>query len=141
MGKFQLLFSRRQERELEKEWPESKRTIASGAKWQKGDLHTKEIHNVEFVIECKATQNASFSITKKIWDLVKSQAESKSWIARPILAIRFYGPTIEEESWGERENTPETLKVLQDLIIIDKDDFLELFYDYLRLKGIEDVGY
>jgi hypothetical protein len=30
--------SQRQERELEEEWPQAKRTIASGSKFEKGDL-------------------------------------------------------------------------------------------------------
>jgi len=39
--------------------------------------------------------------------------------------------------WGERENTPENLPVLLDLVVLDKDDFLELYSDYLRLKENE----
>jgi len=140
MAKLQQKFSQRQERELEEQWPLAKRTIGSGAKWQKGDLQTQEEQNIEFVIEAKATQANSFSITKTIWNTVKSHAQNKSWLARPILAVRLYGPTIEQTEWGERENTPETLPVELDLICIEKDDWLEFYYDYLRLKEKEANG-
>jgi hypothetical protein len=49
----------------------------------------------------------------------------------------LYGPTIEHTEWGERENTADTLPVELDLIVIEKDDFLELYEDYLRLKREE----
>ena len=134
MGKFQTKMSQRQERELEEQWPKAKRTIGSGAKWEKADLQTTEFQGMEFMIECKSTQSSSFSITKSIWNTVKSHAQNKSWLSRPVLYIRLYGPTIEMTEWGERENTPENLPVELDLIVLDKDDFLELYSDYLRLK-------
>ena len=137
MGKFQQKFSQRQERELEEQWPMAKRTIGSGAKWEKADLQTQEHQKIEFMIECKSTQSSSFSITKTIWNTVKSHAQNKSWLSRPVLAVRLYGPTIEMTEWGERENTAETLPVELDLIVMDKDDFLELYEDYLRLKEKE----
>ena len=135
MGKYQQLFSKRQERELEEQWPLARRTVGSGNKWEKGDLSTKEQHMMEFVIEAKSTQAASFSITKKIWDTVKGQAHDRSWLARPVLAVRLYGPTNQKAEWGgEIAHTPETLPVELDLICMDKDDFLELYYDYIRLR-------
>jgi len=138
MGKFQQRFSQRQERELEEQWPLARRTIGSGNKWEKGDLSTKEQHMVEFVIEAKATQNSSFSITKRMWETIKGHAQDRSWLARPVLAIRLYGQTMALTEWGGvRENTPETLEVELDLICMDKDDFLELYYDYIRLKEQE----
>jgi hypothetical protein len=138
MGKFQQKMSQRQEHELEAEWPEAKRTVGSGNKWQKADLQTQETQNIDFVIECKSTQSSSFSITKTIWNTVKSHAQNKSWTSRPILAVRLYGPTIEMTEWGERENTPENLPVELDLICLEKDDWLEFYYDYLRLKEQEE---
>ena len=138
MGKYQQRFSQRQERELEEQWPLAKRTVGSGNKWEKGDLSTQEQHMVEFVIEAKATQAASFSITKKIWDAIKGHAQDRSWLARPILAVRLYGATEQEAAWGGTiSHTPETLPVELDLICMDKDDFLELYYDYIRLKEKE----
>jgi len=138
MGKYQQRFSQRQERELEEEWPLAHRTVGSGNKWEKGDLSTDEQHNISFVVEAKATQAASYSITKKTWDTIREHAQNRSWLARPILAIRLYGPTMEKTNWGgERENTPDTLPVELDLICMDKNDFLELYYDYLRLKEKE----
>ena len=140
MGKFQQKFSQRQEKELEEEWPEAKRTIGSGSKWEKGDLRTQEIYNVEFATECKATQNSSYSISKNIWNEIKSHAQNRSWLARPVLAIRFYGPTLETTEWGERENTPDTLPVELDLIVLEKNDWLEFLEDYFRLKKKEKDG-
>ena len=138
MSLFTQRFSQRQERELEEQWPLAKRTVGSGNKWEKGDLSTKEQHMVEFVIEAKATQNSSFSITKRMWETIKGLAQDRSWLARPILAIRLYGQTMALTEWGGvRENTPETLPVELDLICMDKDDFLELYYDYIRLKEKE----
>ena len=137
MGKFEQKMSQRQERELEEQWPKSKRTIGSGAKWEKADLQTEEFQGMEFMIECKSTMSSSFSVTKSIWNTVKSHAQNKSWLCRPILAVRLYGPKTEMTEWGERENTPETLPVVLDLIVLEKDDFLELYYDYLRLKEKE----
>ena len=138
MGKYQQRFSQRQERELEEEWPLAHRTVGSGNKWEKGDLSTDEQHNISFVVEAKATQAASYSITKKTWDTIKEHAQNRSWLARPILAIRLYGPTEQEASWGGTiSHTPETLPVELDLICMDKNDFLELYYEYIRLKEKE----
>jgi len=141
VGKFQQRMSQRQERELEEQWPLAHRTVGSGNKWEKGDLSTTEKYMMEFVIEAKATQSASFSITKKVWDTIKGHAQDRSWLARPILAVRLYGKAEEESSWGGTiAHTPETLPVELDLICIEKDDFLELYYDYIRLKEQEDAN-
>jgi len=136
VGKFQQKFSQRQERELEEQWPKAKRTIGSGNKWEKGDLTTEEMFNIEFAVECKSTQDLSFSISKKIWNTIKSHAQNRSWVARPVLAIRLYGATIEQTEWGERENTPETLPVELDLVVLEKDDWLEFLDELFRLKQL-----
>jgi len=140
VGKFQQKMSQRHEREIEEVWPEAKRTVGSGNKWEKGDLSTKEQYMMEFAIECKSTQNSSYSISKAVWNTIKEHAQNRSWLARPVLSVRLYGPTIEKTSWGERENTPEQLPVELDLVVLDRDDFLELYYDYLRLKEQEDAS-
>jgi hypothetical protein len=138
MGSFQQKMSQRQEKELEEQWPLSRRTVGSGNKWEKGDLSTKEHLGMEFSIEAKATQSASFSITKKIWDTIKGHAQDRSWLARPVLAVRLYGPTNQKNSSGiDITYTPENLPVELDLICMEKDDFLELYYDYIRLKEEE----
>ena len=133
MGKFQVKMSQRHEREIEEQWPYAKRTIASGNKFEKGDVKTAETQGIQFAIECKSTQNSSYSITKSIWNTIKNHAQNKSYSARPILAIRVYGATIQNFEWGEKECTPEELPVELDLLVIDKDDFLEFYEDYLRL--------
>ena len=133
MGKFQVKMSQRHEREIEEQWPLAKRTIASGNKFEKGDVKTQESNGIEFAIECKSTQNSSYSITKSIWNTIKSHAQNKSYTARPILSVRIYGTTLQQTEWGEMEMTPETLPIELDLLVIDKDDFLEFYEDYLRL--------
>ena len=138
MGAFEQKMSQRQERELEAEWPQARRTIGSGNKWEKGDLSTQEIYNVEFAVECKSTLSSSYGISKKVWDTIKGHAQDRSWLARPILAIRLYGSKIEKTSWGgERENTPDTLPVVLDLVVMEKDDWLEFYEEFLRLKKEE----
>jgi len=133
MAKFQVKFSQRHEKEIEDLWPEIKRTPSSGNKMEKGDLQSTETHGILFKVECKSTQNSSFSITKTIWNTIKSHAQNKSWLMRPALAIRLYGPTIQMTEWGERENTPESLPVELDLVVLDLNDYLEMYEDYLRL--------
>ena len=133
MGKFQTKMSQRQEQDYADLWPNAKKTPSSGNKMEKADVQAAEQFGIEFMIECKSTQNSSYSITKAIWNTVKSHAQNKSWLMRPILAVRLYGPTIEQTEWGERENTPETLPVELDLLVMERDDFLELYEDYLRL--------
>lgn len=140
MGLFQQLMSQRHERDLEEWWPEAKRTIASGAKFEKGDLKTAEVENIQWVIECKATQKKSYSITHEVWDTIKQHAQNRAWNARPALAVRLYGPTDIEEQWGTRTNTPDTLEVVDDLIVMELDDWLEFYEDYLRLKEKEANG-
>lgn len=136
MGKFQVKMSQRHEKELESQWPNAKRTIGSGAKWEKGDLRATEMYQVEFAVECKSTQDLSYSISKKTWNAIKSHAQNRSWLARPILAVRLYGATLEQTEWGERENTPETLPVDLDLVVMEKDDWLEFLDEYYRLKQL-----
>jgi len=133
VGKFQVKMSQRHEREIEEQWPYAKRTIASGNKFEKGDVKTSETQGIEFAIECKSTQNSSYSITKSVWNTIKSHAQNKSYTARPILSVRIYGTTLQQTEWGEMEMTPETLPIELDLLVIDKDDFLEFYEDYLRL--------
>jgi hypothetical protein len=137
MGKFQKEMADRHENEVEEVWPEAKKTIASGAKYEKGDLKTAEVQGISFVVECKCTQNASYSITEKVWTEVRDHAQNRSYTARPALAIRLYDKTEEETSWGVRANTPETLPVKLDLVVLDLNDFIEFYEDYLRLKEKE----
>jgi len=137
MGKFQVKMSQRHEREIEELWPQAKRTIASGAKFEKGDLKTEEVYSITFAVECKSTQNSSYSVSEKVWNLIKEHAQSRSYTARPVLAVRLYGPTEEKTSWGVRENTPETVPVHLDLVTLELNDFLEFYEDYLRLKEKE----
>ena len=137
MAKYQQQMSQRHERDIEDWWPEAKRTIASGAKFEKGDLKTAEIENIQWAIDCKCTQKLSYSISREVWETIEEHAQNRAWNARPALAIRLYGPTEVEESWGTRKNTPETLEVVQDLIVMDMADWLEFYEEYLRLKELE----
>ena len=135
MGEFQRRMSNRHEKDIEDLWPAGKRTIASGAKYEKGDVKTAELYNITFDIECKCTQKKSYSITKEVWDTIKQHAQDRSWNARPILAVRLYGPTEVEEKWGTRTNTPDTIEVVEDLVVMSLNDWLEFYDEYLRLKG------
>ena len=106
------------------------------AKFEKGDLKTNEIEHISFVVECKCTQNVSYSITEKVWNEVKEHSNNRSWTSRPALCIRLYGKTEEETSWGgTRTNTPEELPVELDLVVLDLNDFLEFYEQYLELKS------
>ena len=136
---FKQRISDRHESDIEAMWPEASKTLASGAKHEKGDVKTSEVHKIEFCIECKATQKKSYSITKEVWQTIKQHAMDKSYAARPVLAVRLYGPTEVEESWGTREVSPEKLTVEQDLVVMDLNDFLEFYEEYLELKDKYEV--
>jgi len=136
MGAFQKKMADRHENEIAEIWPEASKTIASGAKFEKGDLKTNEVEQISFVVECKCTQNVSYSITEKVWNEVKEHSQNRSWTSRPALCIRLYGKTEEETSWGgKRTNTPEQLPVELDLVVLDLNDFLEFYEQYLELKS------
>lgn len=138
MGDFQRRMSNRHEQDIADLWPSGKRTIASGAKYEKGDVKTAERENITFDIECKCTQKKSYSITQEVWGTIKQHANDRSWNARPVLAIRLYGPTEIEEKWGTRTNTPDTLEVVEDLVVMSLNDWLEFYDDYLQLKEKHD---
>jgi hypothetical protein len=134
---FQKKMADRHENDLEEIWPEAEKTIASGAKFEKGDLKTTETQGISWVVECKCTQNSSYSITEKVWSEVHNHAQNRSYTARPALAIRLYDKTEEETPWGTRSNTPETLPIKLDLVVLELNDFIEFYEDYLRLKEKE----
>ena len=134
MGAFELRMSRRHEKEIQKEFPHSFLTSASGAKDEKTDLQTHRVSGLEFAIECKSTCNSSYSITKRVWDTLEKHAQDRSYLMRPILAIRLYAKKAQEKPWGLKEYTPENLPVELDVFVIKKDDFIEMYEDYLRLK-------
>lgn len=137
MGKFQKAMADRHETDVAEWWPEAAKTIASGAKFEKGDVKTAEVENITFDIECKCTQNKSYSITSDVWQTIKQHAQDRAWNARPVLAIRLYGPTVVKERWGDRTNTPNSLEIVEDLVVMDMHDWLEFYDEYLRLKEKE----
>lgn len=82
-----------------------KETVGSGNQWaHKGDVKTEK-----FLIENKATDKSSYTITQKLWDKIWGEAllspGKKSRI--PLFSIRFN-------------------KTKTDLILISKDDFIYL---------------
>ena len=99
MAKFQMRMSQRHESEIESLWPGIKKTASSGNKMEKGDIQSTETRGILFAVECKSTQNSSYSISKSVWNTIKSHAQNKSWLMRPALCIRLYGPTIETVSY------------------------------------------
>jgi len=137
VGKFQKAMADRHEADVAEWWPQARQTIASGAKFEKGDVRTAEVESITFDIECKCTQNKSYSITSDVWQTIKQHAQDRAWNARPVLAVRLYGPTVVEENWGSRTNTPNSLEIVEDLVVMDMHDWLEFYEDYLRLKELE----
>jgi len=138
MGDFQKRMADRHEADVAEWWPLAKQTIASGAKYEKGDVKTAEAKNITFDIECKCTQKKSYSITSDVWQTIKQHAQNRAWNARPILAIRLYGPTDVDTQWGTRSNSPETLQIIEDLVVMDMNDWLEFYDEYIMLKEKQD---
>ena len=134
MGKFQKQMADRHEADVAEWWPEARQTIASGAKFEKGDVKTAEVESITFDIECKCTQNKSYSITTEVWQTIKQHAQDRAYNARPVLAVRLYGPTDVETKWGTRSNSPETLQIVEDLVVMGMHDWLEFYEEYLELK-------
>lgn len=105
-------------------------TAGSGAHTEKGDVWVQgkdrsEQGLWEFVIENKVTQAKSFSASLGIWQKVKLEAQSLSSRARPLLAIRFADPTHPQDPEAE---------TLEDLVVMSKDDLLELIEENQNLK-------
>jgi Holliday junction resolvase len=122
------LMADRHENDIANYFPNLRKTGSSGAKDEKGDLQpisSKE--DLLFLFECKSTQKDSFSITKKIWEEIKTIAGARSHKMIPALAIRFYGPTEFKTKWGGYISlNPRDLDIEEDLIVIKKSDLLDL---------------
>lgn len=110
--------ARRHEKEINEQIPGSYQTIASGNQHEKGDVSTyKDGTYFQCFVECKATQRKSYALTNELVEQVKRQALSKGIDKRPAIAIRFY---------EEGEQSVEQIKVLNDVVVMPLDDYLEL---------------
>lgn len=121
--------SGRQEEEFAKVIPGGKRTIASGAKYDKHDVRTEKTEaNAfwRFRYELKYTQNKSYSFKLKEWQDILEYVALQSADERPAWAVRFYGP-----NKARTEDTP----VLADLVVVSLEDWIELLDELERLKG------
>lgn len=76
--------------------------IASGALWHS----PSDVRSEKYLIECKTTAKASFAITQKHWEKIQNEALHDG-LRIPILNVQLLDGSI-------------------DLIVMSKDDFLEL---------------
>jgi len=118
----------RHEKDIAEYFPNLRKTSASGARDEKGDLQPISSKEDQlFLFECKSTQNESFSVTKKLWREVVQIAGVRSHKMIPALAIRFYGPTKFKTKWGGYVDLdPRDLDIEEDLVVISKSDLLNL---------------
>ena len=122
------LMADRHENDIADYFPNLRKTSASGARDEKGDLQPISSKDDQlFLFECKSTQKESFSITQELWEKVVEIAGVRSHKMIPALAIRFYGPTEFKTKWGGYVNLdPRDLDVEEDLVVIRKSDLLDL---------------
>ena len=136
MGSREKKLANKHEADVASWWPEASTTISSGNKFEKLDVQTErdETH-WRFLIECKETQNLSYSIKRELWEYITSRAYERSSEMRPCLAVRFNSPN-KELFPVEREVPVDQIKVIQDIAIVDLHDFIELIEEikYLRKK-------
>lgn len=118
----------RHENDIADYFPNLRKTSASGARDEKGDLQPISSKEDQlFLFECKSTQRESFSITQELWEKVVQIAGVRSHKMIPALAIRFYGPTQFKTKWGGYVKLdPRDLDIEEDLVVIRKSDLLEL---------------
>ena len=118
----------RHENDIASYLPNLRKTSASGAKEEKGDLQPISSKEEQlFLFECKSTQKESFSITQALWDKIVKIAGARSHKMIPALAIRFYGPTEFKTIWGGYVNLdPSDLDIEEDLVVIRKSDLRDL---------------
>ena len=122
------LMADRHENDIADYFPNLRKTSASGARDEKGDLQPQSSKEDQlFLFECKSTQRESFSVTKKLWREVVQIAGVRSHKMIPALAIRFYGPTRIKTKWGGYVDLdPRDLDIEDDLVVISKSDLLNL---------------
>jgi len=115
-------------------WPNSSTTISSGNKFEKLDVQPdRDNTHWQFLIECKETQQLSYSIKRELWEYIVSRTYERSSEMRPCLAIRFNSPNVEHYP-VEREVPVDQIKVLQDIAVVDLHDFIELVEEIKKLR-------
>lgn len=115
-------------------WPLARTTISSGNKFEKLDVQTERDGSVwQFLIECKETQQKSYSITRELWEYIVHRTYERSSSMRPCLAIRFNSPNVVEEP-VEHTVLVKNIKVLVDLAVVDLHDQIELIEELQSLR-------
>jgi hypothetical protein len=120
-----VLLSRRQERHLADLIPHAETTPASGSRRESHDVQTRPNDTRwRFRYEAKQTQAASISFKLSAWQQLVNDTYSRGSEERPAWAIRFDGK-------AEGIDVP----VLQDLIVVDLNDWVELLEELEKLRG------
>ena len=130
MTNLKILLSRRHELDLARILPGAHRVAGSGSKRESHDVETLVTENNEwwrFRYEAKCTQKKSYSFKEAEWKDLVEDVYSRSSQERPAWAIRFYG---EEASPGMGQ-----VPVLQDLVVVDLNDWCELLVELESLRG------
>jgi Holliday junction resolvase len=134
MGKREKRLADKQEQDVAEWWPEASTTISSGNKFEKLDVQTKRDNtHWRFLIECKETQKASYSIKRELWEYINNRAYERSSEMRPCLAIRFNSPNIEQHP-VEHKIPVDQIKVLRDIAVVDLHDLIELVEEIKELR-------
>jgi len=116
----------RHEKEIQQSIPNSFRTIASGSKHQKGDVATYDDGtDYQLFVEAKCTQNSSYRLGLELLKKVEEQSLCRGLSKRPVLAIRFYGPS-ENPLPTPHSISPSNVANLGDYLVVKKEDYLEL---------------
>lgn len=126
MTLLQTLLSRKHESDLASVLPSSERTSASGSRRESHDVQgivTETNRWWRFRYEAKCTQRKSYSFKRSEWLQLVNDTYVRSAEERPAWAIRFYGE-------GEA-----SAPVLNDLIVVDLNDWVELLVELEKLRG------
>lgn len=117
-----MTLSGRHEGHLASVVPGGKRVAGSGSKRESHDVFTPTGGWWQFRYEAKCTQNKSYSFKEAEWRRLVEDVYSRDARERPAWAVRFYGE-------GGSEDAP----VLNDLIVVDLNDWVELLEERVEL--------
>lgn len=121
-----MTLSERHEAHLADVIPGGTRVAGSGSKRESHDVSTPGGGWWQFRYEAKATQKKSYSLKLADFKDLVNDVYSRSAEERPAWAVRYYGV-----------GDPEVAPVLQDLVVVDLNDWVELLEELGRLRGKE----
>jgi Holliday junction resolvase len=134
LGKREKYLADKHESDVADWWPEARKTIASGNKYEKLDVQSnRDDSDWRFLIECKETQKLSYSLKQELWEYVTTKTYERSSEMRPCLAIRFNSPNVEQEP-VPHEVEVDKVKVVHDLAVVDLHDLIELVEEVKELR-------